>query len=82
MLAQYVGVYELGPGFDLTLRVEGGQVTAQATGQGAFPIFAEVEDRFFARVVDIQIEFVRDAGGEVSGLVLQQGPVRTEAARK
>ncbi len=82
VLAQYVGVYELAPGFDLTLRVDGGQVTAQATGQGAFPIFAETEDRFFARVVDIEIEFVRDAGGEVSGLVLQQGPVRTEAARK
>ncbi len=82
VLAQYVGVYELASGFDLTLRVDGGQVTAQATGQGAFPIFAETEDRFFARVVDIEIEFVRDAGGEVSGLVLQQGPVRTEAARK
>ena len=82
VLAQYVGVYELAPGFDLTLRVDGGQVTAQATGQGAFPIYAEAEDRFFARVVDIEIEFVRDAGGEVSGLVLQQGPVRTEAARK
>lgn len=82
VLAQYVGVYEMRPGFDLALRVDGGQVTAQATGQGAFPVFAEAEDRFFARVVDIQIQFVRDAAGNVSGLVLQQGPIRTEAARK
>ncbi len=82
VLVEYAGTYELGPGFDLVVSADGGQLMAQATGQGAFPIFAESEDQFFARVVDIQIEFVRDGDRHVTGLVLQQGPVRTEATRK
>ena len=83
VLAEYAGTYELRPGFDLVVSADGEQLMAQATGQGAFSIFAESEDQFFARVVDIQIEFVRDGDNRhVTGLVLQQGPVRTEATRK
>jgi hypothetical protein len=49
-----------------------GQLYAQATGQGAFPIFADATDEFFARVADIRIDFTRDASRKVSGLVLHQ----------
>ncbi len=37
-LAQFVGVYELGPGFDLTVTVEAGSLMGQATRQPKFQL--------------------------------------------
>jgi len=66
-LAGYVGTYELKPGFDLVVTLEGGQLMTQATGQAKLPMFAESETRFFLKAVDAQIEFSGDH------LVLHQG---------
>jgi CubicO group peptidase (beta-lactamase class C family) len=72
-LDAYVGEYLLAPGFVLAVRREGGELVAQATGQGPAPIFASARDEFFYRVVDAQISFVRDSTGKVVSLVLHQG---------
>jgi CubicO group peptidase (beta-lactamase class C family) len=69
----YVGEYELTPAFSITITREGGQIFAQATGQPRFEIFPESETRFFLKVVDAEIEFVRGPDGKVTGLVLHQG---------
>jgi CubicO group peptidase (beta-lactamase class C family) len=69
----YVGDYELAPTFSIAVTREGDQIFAQATGQPKFEIFPESETRFFLKVVDAQVEFVRDADGKVTGLVLHQG---------
>jgi len=45
---------------------------AQATGQGAFPIFPSAKDKFFAKLTDIRIDFKRGGNGKVSSLVLHQ----------
>lgn len=71
-LDAYVGDYQLAPGFILHVFRQDGQLLAQATGQGAFPIFASAADRFFARVADIRIDFQRDRQGKVASLVLHQ----------
>ncbi len=36
-------------------------------------IFAETETKFFLKVVDAQVEFIKDASGTVTGIVLNQG---------
>lgn len=41
MLAEYVGVYQLGPGFDLAVTLEDGQLMTQATGQRKIALYAE-----------------------------------------
>jgi hypothetical protein len=69
----YTGDYELAPSFSITITREGDQIFAQATGQPKFEIFPESETRFFLKVVDAQIEFVKGADGQVTGLVLHQG---------
>jgi CubicO group peptidase (beta-lactamase class C family) len=71
----YAGVYELAPGFNLTVTREGAQIFAQATGQSKAEIFPQSETEFFLKVVDARITFQRgDAGnGKVTGLVLHQG---------
>jgi hypothetical protein len=73
ILAKYVGVYELVPGFAITMTVEGGQLMTQATGQPKFPMFAESETNFFLKVVEAEVEFFKDEKGEVTYLVLHQG---------
>jgi len=69
-LAPLAGVYALNTQFKLTVSVRGGQLWAQATGQGAFPLFASAPRRFFAKVTPLQIEF--DAAETPTALTLQQ----------
>lgn len=82
VLAAYVGAYELRPGFDLVITLEGDKLMSQATGQGKVPIFAESETKFFAKVVDAQIVFLKDAAGAVTHLMLYQGLAEIKAPRK
>jgi len=82
ILAQYAGTYELHPGFDLVITVEGDQLISQATGQGKIPLFAESETKFFPKVMDAEIEFLKDDKGAVTHLMLHQGALEVKAARK
>jgi CubicO group peptidase (beta-lactamase class C family) len=72
ILKQYVGTYELTPKFSLAITLEDGQLVSQGTNQGKVPMFAESETMFFLKLVDAQIEFVKNKKGEVTNLVLHQ----------
>jgi len=72
IMKQYTGEYELAPGFTITVFLEGKNLKAQATGQPSFDLFAEKENVFFLKVVDAKIEFVKDANGKVSEMILYQ----------
>jgi CubicO group peptidase (beta-lactamase class C family) len=78
----YVGEYELAPSFSLTITREGDQLFGQATGQSKIELFPESETRFFLKVVDAQIEFVKGGDGKVTGLVLHQGGRDVPGKRK
>jgi hypothetical protein len=82
ILAQYPGTYELQPGFDLVVTLEGSILMTQATGQNKVQVFPETETKFFLKVTDAQIEFFKDAKGAVTHLVLHQGPAEIKALRK
>ena len=81
VLAQYVGTYQVGPGANLVIRLDGDQLTAQLGNQPRLPIFAESETRFFLRAVDAQLDFVKDDTGVVSHAVMHQNGRDTKAAR-
>ena len=68
----YAGEYEIRAGFTIKFFRQGDKFMTQATGQAAVEIFAESETRFFLKVVDGQVEFVKDAAGKVTGMVLTQ----------
>ena len=82
ILERYVGVYELRPGFDLTVSLDGDRLMAQATGQGALQIHAETETEFFLEEVDAQITFIVGPDGTVSELILHRGGRDMRARRK
>lgn len=72
VLAQYPGRYELAPGAVLTITLDGDKLSAQLTGQEKYRIYPESDEKFFYRIVDAQIVFVKNDAGEVEKLVLHQ----------
>ena len=84
-LAKFVGVYDLAPTFSLTVALAGDGLTVQGTGQPALPvIYQGVKDghpRFFASVVGAEIEFIPDASGVITSLILHQGGGNMPAKR-
>jgi CubicO group peptidase (beta-lactamase class C family) len=82
ILATYVGTYEIRPNFDLAVTVQDGHLVTQPTGQGSYSMLAESETKFSAIAFDAEIEFVKDAQGNVSYLTLRQNGHETKALRK
>ena len=80
-LAKYVGTYEFTPEVKLAIRLSGSQLMAQLTGQAQIPIFPESEAKFFLKIVDAQLDFVKDASGAVTGVVLHQNGLDQTATR-
>jgi CubicO group peptidase (beta-lactamase class C family) len=76
----FVGRYELRPDFIMTVTREGDRLMAQATGQQKIEIFPESETKFFAKVLDAQITFVKE-GGAVTHLILTQNGQPQRAPR-
>jgi serine-type D-Ala-D-Ala carboxypeptidase/endopeptidase len=72
VLKDYPGEYPLKPGFVLTISERDGQLFAQATGQGAFPLDAVEKDAFEAAAYGIELRFERGDNGKVAGLILRQ----------
>lgn len=81
ILKQYVGVYEIQPGFNLTISLEDGHLMSQASGQQKVEIFPESKTKFFLKVVDAQIEFIEGTDKKYS-LVLYQGGQKVPGKRK
>lgn len=71
-LASFVGVYELTPGLQFDVRAADGALDVKSTVGTERRVFPSSANDFFARDVDAQITFVRDANGTVTGLVLHQ----------
>jgi CubicO group peptidase (beta-lactamase class C family) len=69
----YAGRYEVMPNFILTISNEAGHLMAEATGQPKVELFPESETKFFLKVVDAKVTFVKDAAGKVTHLILHQG---------
>jgi CubicO group peptidase (beta-lactamase class C family) len=69
----YVGQYELGPDRIFIVSREGDRLLAAPAGQPQAELFPESETKFFLKVVDAQITFVKDDKGVVTDLILHQG---------
>ena len=72
VLQAYVGMYDLTPKNVLTFTLEGDQLYGKMNDQETRPVFPESETRFFLKVLDVEIDFVKYDKGEVTGLVLHQ----------
>ena len=78
-LAPLAGRYAVSPSFAIEISVRDGQLWAQATGQGAFQLFAAAPRRWFARVTPLEIVF--EPGDPPPAFTLSQGGQRTRFGR-
>jgi CubicO group peptidase (beta-lactamase class C family) len=81
VLARYAGVYQFSNGQTMTVKVDGAQLAAQPTGGNALVLLAESETRFFIRDINVAVEFVRDASGNVTEFVMVQGTRQERVTR-
>jgi hypothetical protein len=82
ILEQYVGTYEIRPGVNVIITMEGNQLFTQVTGQEKIPLFAESETKFFLKIVDSQHEYLKNDKGVVTHVIIRQGPNEIKAPRK
>jgi CubicO group peptidase (beta-lactamase class C family) len=77
----YVGNYQLGPGFILTVSHEGDRLFTQVTGQVKFEIFPESDRDYFLKAFDSQITFVTGDKGRATELIVHQNGKNTHTKR-
>ncbi|SDP33279.1 CubicO group peptidase, beta-lactamase class C family [Mucilaginibacter sp. OK268] len=75
VLQNYSGQYELEPRYILTISKEDGNLFVQATGQEKVEIFPESESKFFLKIVDAEIEFIKGDKGQITKLILNQNGI-------
>jgi CubicO group peptidase (beta-lactamase class C family) len=79
VLERYVGVYRMGGG-TVNVVSDGTQLALASNGLTT-PLLAESESSFYLQGTNLRLEFVRDANGVVTELMMQQG-TRTERATR
>ncbi len=77
----YVGEYEIAPGFILTVIREGEKLMGQATGQGKLEFEPTSETQFVVSAIKGSVSFEKDVAGKTTGLILIQNG-RTIKAKK
>jgi CubicO group peptidase (beta-lactamase class C family) len=82
LLREYTGEYELKPGFIIKIFLDDGKLMSQATGQTAFQIFPSSRIRFFLKVVEAELEFIRNQEGKVDSLILYQNGQELKCLKK
>lgn len=81
-LGAYAGHYDFGPGLVSVVRIEGGRLMEQTTGQPASELLPVGADSFYAPPdVEARVEFERGPEGRVVAQVYRSGSQRIRAPR-
>ena len=80
-LTSYVGTYQLAPKVKMTMTLDGDRMMTQLSGQQKLQVFPEADGKFFLKVVDAQLEFVKDPNGKVTDVILHQNGRDQKAPR-
>jgi hypothetical protein len=78
----FVGKYDYGEGKAImTVSREGDRLFAQLTGQPKIQIYPKSPTEFFWKVVDAQVQFVKNDAGKVTKAIHHQGGQTLEAPK-
>ena len=81
-MARYAGVYILPSGIEMVFTVENeGLILHRPWQTLRYQAIAESEDRFFLKELDDKFEFIKDAGGTATHLILREGASEIKAPR-
>ena len=73
LLARYAGSYQLENGQSVSVAIEDGRLTLQPPAGNKMTLLAESETSFFLRGANMRFEFISNAAGAVTELVIHQG---------
>jgi hypothetical protein len=80
--ARYAGVYELGPGREFTVTAQDDLIFVRGLGEPRLPLLVQSETRFMSTATPTGFEFVSDAQGRVTHVIVRDGGDEQRAARK
>ncbi len=81
ILETYVGEYEIPSVFVFAVTKEQDRLFLQGAGQDKVEMFADTETKFFLKVNDAELEFLKDDMGKVTKAILNQGGRTTDAKK-
>jgi len=82
LLATYAGVYELAPGRDVVVTATGDLLFMRGLNEPKLPLLAQSETEFMSTATANGFEFVKDAQGKVTHLVVRGDAGNQKAVRK
>ncbi len=80
-MAPYVGTYQFPPKVKMMLTLDGDRLMTQLSGQQKIQLFPEINGKFFPKVVDAELEFLKDTDGKVTDVILHQNGRDQKAPR-
>jgi len=81
-VAPYAGVYELAPGRQFTITVTGDLVFVQGLNEPRLPLLVQSETHFMSTATPNGFEFVKDAQGRVTHIMMRGAAGEQKAVRK
>jgi predicted alpha/beta superfamily hydrolase len=78
---KFVGTFEIQKDLDIKFILENDQLYAQLTGQNAIPIYPESETEFFYKILNAQIQFIKNGKGDFDHMILLQDGEKYEGKR-
>jgi hypothetical protein len=82
ILANYAGVYELAPGRDVVMTVTGDLLFVKGLNEPKVPLVAQSETQFMSTATPTGFEFIKDAQGQVTHLIVRGAAGDQKAVRK
>jgi hypothetical protein len=82
LLATYAGAYELAPGREIVITVTGDLLFVQGLSEPKLPLFVQSETQFMSTATPTGFEFVKNAQGQVTHLIVRGAAGDQNAVRK
>ena len=82
LLASYAGVYEVAPGREVVVTVAGDLLFVQGLNEPRLPLLVESETKFQSTATPTGFEFIKDAQGKVTHLMVHSDAGEQRAVRK
>jgi hypothetical protein len=82
LLATYAGVYELAPGREAVVTVTGDLLFVQGLNEPKLPLLVQSETEFMSTATPTGFQFVKDAQGNVTHLIVHGDGGDQKAMRK
>ena len=82
LLASYAGVYELAPGREVVVTATGDMLFVKGLNEPKLPLLVQSETQFMSTATPTGFEFVKDAEGKVTHLIVRGDARDQKAVRK